>query len=743
MKINKLKLFIFLIAFLYLSNFASASFGIYSEDDSLKVCQCSTFTDEIKLKNTGSQATVYDLSSNLDFVEVNPSDFTLLSGEIKDVNLIIKAPCKKLEKEIEISVSSSRGDDSSFSKRLITGKCQNLKTELYVSDTEIKPCESVDYNIVIYNTGLFKENYSVTSNKEDYIQYSKKSVEIDSKESETINAELTLPCDLYGDENILFTIKAENNKLESVNSHKLLIEKAYDYQLRFNSKNTFCEEDESKISIEIMNLANLDNNYTVELINAPKFIKVPDEEVSVDANKRGSFDIVLEPEEGAALGDHEFTLKITSKYGEISKESNVSVTLNDCYKIRVEFTDETEEMCSEDKLLSFKVMNEGLEKETVALSATPDWVRPATKSVTLNPGSEKELSVIVEPENKDGTYELTVQAQLTSGLVVSDSKEMKVFSQETCHLADIDKTIYSIRRDSDEGIIPIKITNLGRFEEKYELELESGDWLELAQTTVELAIGETKTVEIISSPTEEIPFGEYELVLTIKTDDASYEKEIILELKDKPWEVKAYNYFSTHPSEGISVLLLIALAALVISTFAIKKPKKTLNKKNFRNMIILMVLAMVLFTSYVYNAQGLPYLNKPIDYSEASATHYIWSQGEAYKLDLSSIVSDPDADDLTIEFVDDIDELELTVEEGKIVFTPDPEWYGTVTASIKATDSKNASAESPELTFEVVQWTKYTFMTAYEKLSWYANLLLLLLNFVFVGIIVQKKVKRR
>ncbi|MBC8500862.1 MAG: hypothetical protein ISS25_02305 [Nanoarchaeota archaeon] len=744
MNLKILRLVILLITFLYLVNFASAEFGVYSEKKLLKLCRCSELDDLIKIKNTGTQSTIYSLSSNLDFVEINPHEFELSPGDIQNIQITVKAPCKTLKKNLKIKIKSDKGDSESLVKQIVAGQCQNLRTNLYTEANEINPCEPLDYRLLIKNIGPFTEKYFVSSEFDEYIDFSNREIEIASGDIRKINATLMLPCNIYGETPIVFYVQAEKNKLHSRLQHDLLINQYYAYTLKVEEENKVCEEEAEPIKVEIENDVETPNIYYLELVGVPSFIKLSSQNVSLEGKEEAEVDIILGLKEGMNLGFYDFTLKSQTAYGDIFQEKNISVNITNCYDLEIDILEKNPEFCTEEKQLVVNVKNNGEERESIKLETLPDWAEFDTKRVTLDFGEEKNVTLTMNPEDVDAEYDLNVEASLVrNNITVTDSTKVKVISQGTCHYVKVSKTKYSIRRDT-ENSTTIKLTNVGRTEEKYTLNLRPEFWITINQSAVTLQPGETKTLTLLSEHTQETEFGDYPVNLTVKLGDIEYMHELVVSLQDKPIYVKTYQYFAQRPCQAATLILVIAAIILFLLAISLKKLRWKLRTKPFFTSIIILIALLVIFAGLIYNYKGVPRLYEPIDYSEASATHYIWSQDKKYELDLSSFVSDPDVEDeLLLSFLEEPENIDMAMENGKIVFTPNEGWYGTEEVVIVATDSKGASAESPEITLEVVKRDKYSLFGAYEKLCWYVNWIILLVAFFFLSIVGFKKMRRK
>ena len=737
MVLKSSKIVILLLIFLYLSNFSNADFGTYSEKPSINVCRCSQADDIIKIKNTGEQLTKYTLISNLDFVTLTPSEFQLEAGDIKNVKIEINAPCKNSKKNLIINIQSDKEDNDDIVKQLTIGQCQNLQTRLYTKTNEVNPCTQVNYELLIKNTGSFNENYSIISNH-DSINLSENKIGLNPNQEKIVNALTGFSCGVYGETPIVFKVLAENNALQTTLKHNLNIRATYNYSIKLKEDNALCEEEIEPISFILENDVKTPNTYYLELVNQPSFIELSQETITLESKEEKDINITLDVEEGRNIGYYQFFIKSRTKDGDISKKNNVSLNISDCYKPIINILDSQQKICAEEKWLNVNVKNKGLDEERISLKTNNEFVSFEKDYIILNSEEEKNMTLIFKPEDKNFDYEIIIRGVLDNNISSEDSVNMNVLSQWSCSEVITDKTEYSVRRDTENNA-EIKISNIGLEDGNYKLSIKPEFWIKLNQTEIELYSGETKSIMLILEYTNETEFGEYPLTLTLIQDDLVYEKQLVVLLKDKPVHIRLGIYFSDKPCQLITVILAIAIIVLLVSSLAFRK-KGRLKEKQFKKLNRLIILATIIVTILLYHYQGVPLLNDSIDYSKANQTHFIWIQDNNYEIPISSIVEDPDADQLELSLLDQ-EFVNLSVENQKIVLTPKQGWFGNTSIIIVAVDSKGASTDSPKIYLEVIKKNSKTIFETYVKFCWYVNWFFLLIILFLIKIIAFKKMR--
>lgn len=718
----------------------NGEFDMFYQSQVLKVCACSQFEDVIKIKNDQGNNNIYRLSTNLDYVQLSNTLFELAGGESKEVKVIINAPCKSFDKTLKIYVESTSGSKATFEKDLIVGKCQNLNVNLSSKKDEINPCETNDYTINVKNVGNFVENYSISSNQDVYMNYSDSSFILKSGEEKAVNAKFAPACSVYGNIPVVFDVVANKNDLSSTLTHVLTINKKYGFSVDTADQINVCEEEVQPVEIYVKNLVNTPNSYKFELVGAPAFVKLRQNNISLDSKEEKIVLLDLNLEEGANLGDYEFKVKAESEYGDSSVETNVKLSINDCYKPSISFINEPLDVCSDSQVLTLKVKNDGLYEEDIALRVFPgDVASIRTSSVTLAPGQEVNVSVDFVPLDEDKKYNLLAEAELSNGINESDNFDAIVSSQKTCHKVIVKPLSTGIRYDKENNVTLI-IQNVGRKGGEYNLYTYPNFFMYLNQSSVYLEPGQSKQVTIISNHSSENRLGDYLLNVGVSMDDYVYEYPVIVDLQDKPIYEKAYIYFKDHPCQFVSVLILIA--ALILLLYAIFCEKKgRVWKRKFLIWVVILVIIAAASLWLVYYFKGPPAFSPTVDYSELNSTYYVWPQDKTFAIQIESFVLDPDSDNFTLALLNDNEYVSMGVDEKQIVFTPQDNWAGMTTIRVIATDSKGASTISPEIHLVVVESGEYSFARTFERLCPYENWILFLVCLVIIGWIFYQKVR--
>lgn len=134
------------------------------EADSYEVCQGKESSFVVKLENQGADDERIKLSTNVEWAKFPSGVFEIESGKTADAALVMQPP-KDLEGLGEIVISAV--SESSYARNELTVDAEVLRCyagEFEVSPdmVEVCPCKSADFGLVISNTGLYDDNYTVS-----------------------------------------------------------------------------------------------------------------------------------------------------------------------------------------------------------------------------------------------------------------------------------------------------------------------------------------------------------------------------------------------------------------------------------------------------------------------------------------------------------------------------------------------------------------------------------------------------
>ena len=718
------------------------SFFSGARDANPSVCSCSAITDRILIQNTGSFGADFTLTTNLpQYVSVPKGIIHLEKGESAYVDLLISAACGVTDSQTyTITIKSNLGREQIITRPLTINKCQSINANLYVDNTEIHPCQPVEYNITVQNPAPFDEKYVVspTTFKESF---DNKAYELNIPAGQTGVADfkLNLDCSIYGDKKIDFQVISVNNNMQASLSHNLKIDKNYSFETKISSYLGACTEEKKIIPVLINNTSPIYNEYHLELQGAPSFIALQSSYMDLNPGEEKSVNLELYPKTGNEKV-YKFTLVVKTAKGDTVYTQPLELNAKDCYELSLQPNFDTpKNICSGKNEYNITVKNTGETSESINL-----WTHGSTyaslkdTNINLNSGESKDVTVYITPiddVNKE-SFSFAVQANL-NGKSVSKTWSTKAlkfttFNQYSCTYPKPSTKIINSRYN-DTGAI-VKITNQGLIQTNYALSLDGSSWLSLPTKSITVAPGETKDVFIKYYSDNSTVKSEYYASLDLKANNrVVYKEPLRITLSNTPLLEKVYDFLTATVCRSVStILLILILIALILFIINISKKSSTYHYRGQKmvmlvglGLIILAVLGILIFF-------GVPKSYYPPINSAQNATHHTFYEDSTFKLDLSAYFKDPDNDTLTYSVDSMPKDVPVKIDGKTAVMIPNHNWYGTENVVIKATDTAGVSVLSPIISLEVLDVLEYTPIQIYDMYCHYTALILFIVLIILI-----------
>ncbi|HYD03396.1 MAG TPA: hypothetical protein VEC16_03795 [Alphaproteobacteria bacterium] len=763
----------------------SRDFTISTAYNDINICACSSKYDTFTVTNTATWPAIYTvfLSKTDSQLSLSEQSFELYPGESKDVFLYVNANCNRGTEDFTVTVSSNLGVDKTIKKSIVKDRCQNIETWALNYTQEINPCTPKTFDIIVHNIGPFADTYVVSSNHDSNIVYNANSVNLEADQYAKISATATFDCSIYGQKDIEFKVDSLRNKLSATFDASLNIIKDYDFDLKVgydisglnvgNVELQVCNRQSStQIPIEITNKGSVENTYTIDF-DLPKNAKLSG---LSDAAGKEKYEFTLKPEESKVFyvdidstkyryqyKSKDAYVKVTSEYGDIVKESELQLNFEPCFEHETQVYDYSNsrsnplETCAGyDYSYEINVQNNGLfvEDYSLSLENAPSTVKLSTDKVLgLEPGKNAIVNLyITGPENND-YHNIIVKVVSSSGMTEYSDTWIKAYDTVACHKTEIKADEFKINYQDASVKVPVK--NNGIVDNSF-IVTWTGDGIVSRTDVILLQLNESGkgTISLLlnSSNKDE---GSYEGTLSLRdSSGATYSKVITLELEDKSFARKAFEYmaFSNICKKAtlVEVVLIPVLLALIVC-FMIFGPKYKYNFKNrlkSKTWVIITLLALFLVgVIAVIVLVGLPQTQTQVynlSTNESSLT-YEWLENDKLTIDAGKFFYDPDNSTLRYN-VTGLKNIKAIVSGKIITFYPDKGWSGTEKARIVAYDNlEDGTTTSPEFTLKVTDTPRKSYLELYNIYCWYVNLAiyLLLLFLVFVAIFVKQEVRRR
>ena len=718
------------------------SFFSGASDANPTVCSCSTKTDRILIQNTGSFGADFTLTTNLpQYISVPKGIIHLEKGESAYVDLLISAACEVTDSQTyTITIKSNLGREQVITRPLTINKCQSINASLYADNTEIHPCQPVEYNITVQNPAPFDEKYLVspTTFKESF---DNKAYELNIPAGQTGIADfkLNLSCSIYGDKKIDFQVISENNNLQATLSHNLKIDQNYSFETKVSEHLEACTEEKKIIPVLINNTSPIYNEYHLELDGAPLFIALQTSYIDLNPGEEKSVNLEINPKTGNEKV-YKFTLVVKTAKGDSVSTQPLELNVKDCYELSLQPKFDTpKDICSGKNEYVLTVKNTGETSESINLwTHGSKYASLNETNIDLNSGELKDVTVYVTPTDdmNKKSFSFAVQANLNGKSVSKtwSTKDLKftTYNQYSCTYPKLSTKTINSRYNATGAIV--KITNQGLTQTNYNLSIEGSSWLSLSTKSITVAPKETKDVFIKYYSDNSTVKSEYYASLNLKADNGIvYKEPLKITLSNTPFLEKVYNFLTATVCRSVStILLILILIALILFIINISKKSSTYHYRGQKmvmlvgaGLIILAVLGILIFF-------GVPKSYYPPINSTQNATHHTFYEDSTFKLDLSSHFKDPDNDTLRYSVDSMPKDMSVKIDGKTAIITPNHNWYGTEDLVIKATDTAGVSVLSPMISLEVLNVLEYTPVQIYDMYCHYVALILFIVLIILI-----------
>ena len=229
-----------------------------------------------------------------------------------------------------------------------------------------------------------------------------------------------------------------------------------------------------------------------------------------------------------------YTLRVNIESQGISKVREYEIIVENCHSTSLTVEPTFQRICAcETKQLKLTIKNQGNYLENYRLkvrSPIASWVNLTSETVSLHPGSEKEITAYVSvPCNARGDYEINFEAVGTSEYARASAKASVSVVQCFDYLLSPEKTSYSLC-DGEKLNTSIKIKNLGTRDNTYSLMVDAPRWVSIEQKKVSVKKNEEKTLSLRVEPPY-LTEGTFTAKITALSDYGKVMKTVEIEFK--------------------------------------------------------------------------------------------------------------------------------------------------------------------------------------------------------------------
>ncbi|MFH1850126.1 MAG: hypothetical protein ABH879_08165 [archaeon] len=519
-----------------------------------------------------------------------------------------------------------------------------------------------------------------------------------------------------------------------------------------------CEQEPSVLPIRINNSGYVPNTFVPELEGEPW--AETGGPVSLWGFHAGVIDIVAEPPAGSA-GAYDFDLLVRSVRGNITHEIGLDVNVTECYSLALDLP-AADATCCDPRSYDVTLSNRGSYTETVNLSLIgPEWASIAD-SATVEAGRNKTLALVAAPACTDaGVYPITVTATLDRDipLRLTETLALAVHSKEQCYGLSVRDTSMlpdsSIRVPYGRTETPIRLRNPGQKPSNFSITLIAPEWATIGTASAELL---DAYLNLTTDPGPDVEPGTYDAVFIAETSGYSVNSTLRINLRHRGWYEGATDYLSSHRwyfFGGLAAALLLIILAVFLRTRPgkLKRESRVRFAPRYGIVIPLVILLIILAGSLVYFMQpGKPgnetillslgtLYNISLDYFAAnetvglngtqgneagvlagyddffarwreaeenvtqsnhteSFTYQVWDENSEKQVNLGERFYDPDNGSLYYRSTAPAN-IRVYINGSTALLTPKRNWHGADSIVFTATDDKNSSVSSPNITLVV------------------------------------------
>jgi uncharacterized membrane protein len=703
------------------------------------VCICANMYDKILITNTAPYDATFTISTNLpEYVKVPYSNVKLQAGKTIEVNLLINADCNEDQKTLDynILVANNFGTQYTIERKLAINRCQTITATLYASENKINPCESVNYTVELKNIAPFTEQYFIAPKNTQFFDTDKYEVTLAPNQKSYLSFLYGPDCSVYGTRAIEFDIQSINNKMSAKLNHELVIEKAYDFAVSTNDNVSMCRGSRTLIPIKVKNMANFDNEFTVNIVNKQDFLSMDEPSAIIGSGEEKTFVIAAIPTSSTKT-EQILDFEIRTKLGDMVYRGKINLFTNDCYALSVNIlADKNPTLCSGTYTYNVLIQNKGLFKERIFLSENSDYSEVFPSTIILDPEESKNVSLVLSlPDENVKNLQFSVYAGTDSqNKTWQDSFSVDVNKKRDCTFLYFEKQNLYARYAANSTSFIVK--NAGTTEEKYVLTYEGPEWITLQSDEVTLKPGESTAVGLNLYQDNSTVQKIYNFKINaFAGNDEMYEKDMVLKMTDIPLIQKLYNKATsticTTASSILIILLILGIIAVVI--LAWKRVRIPLALKLVALGIIILIIMVVLL------ARGFPESRYPAINEASNSSYFTWYEDSSYVIDLNQYFYDPDNDTLVFSVEDMPENISIRIDGSKATLTPDKDWSGTSRIRFVAADTYGGTATSARISLNVVEVPEFSWTSFYFRNCIYVNALLLILFLALVFLLRTRK----
>lgn len=282
------------------------------------VCQRTPAMFDIIIKNKGQIADTFDLQASAGALE--ETKVVLEPDESRTIKLVVETENLQAEKDIVVSASSGNVIDT----ETITVRpknCYSAKLDILPKEKTVCPCTSVDYQIMLKNTGELGDEYLLTI--ADVVQ----TISLDPDESRLFNFSIPL---IYGTGVSAIVTTAESDHVYLEDTGSLTVRpssECFTAELLGEEKVEIEKCSAQAIPIQIKNTGERAQIFRL-YVDGPDWLYLSKDDAYVNAGEEKEVYVYVSPPYETETGIYPVTINSTSIYSHNVIEFEISVIPN-------------------------------------------------------------------------------------------------------------------------------------------------------------------------------------------------------------------------------------------------------------------------------------------------------------------------------------------------------------------------------------------------------------------------------
>ena len=680
------------------------------------VCSCGTTMDYYDVTNAGDFPAVFrfTMEAEMDWVTLLTHEAYLQPGESTRIAVSVHPPCGlEMDPPYRIFSTSQYGRFTVAERHVTATVCESIQFTVQQFDHEALPCRPADFELIIRNVAPYTETYDIRTNSQD-VTLATNSLRLAPNEEARVPATAQFSCDVYGTQNIRFTVEAAGGSVHRQDA-QVHIQRDYEFTVETleSTEQAICSQVESTRTVRITNIAQTTNTYTLQY-SGIGFVTLDRQEVVLQPGQSRDITVRIQPEK-RHQGVFPGTVTVRSEYGGVVKTLPLSVEVRDCFQNTITVTPPAQTICAGWGEFGIRVENRGdfPEEYTIRLGGELFSELTSESRFALRPGEHFDTGLRVSVPDMDDTWTVELLVEQTPGIQERVVIPVTSVSNIACHMIRTSEQKLTVF--TDEEVYPVILRNDGIRAATYLLSLES-TVVRLAEQgeSVFLAPGEETVIHLVLENIQDVSLGQHVAVFSATSDRAEYRKDFHITIREKGFFQQFYEK-ARYGNAGLidwcmmgMILLgaiLIILGVLFILSTANNTPF-TLSEQSTGYLKVAFLVLAALFTVLAITTALMS--SVPVELADeprgtnATALFHEFAQNTQYRLDLDMYFFDPDGHPLVYTHSQPAD-LNINIRDNIAIITPRRGFSGESRVVFTAQDIAGDTVSSPPMTIAVLR----------------------------------------